>query len=113
MDRRLFKRKNINLNAKIISGGKTYDGYIKNVSEGGVVYLMTFSIQVSEDFTPETIIELYFQIPSGETLHLYCEVKWFLKASLDDKTLNLGMKIIDPPPKYIEFIKTLNIVTVN
>ncbi len=113
MEKRLFKRKTIHLNAMIISGGKTYDGYIENVSEGGVEYLMTSSINAPYDFTPETVIELIFQIPSGKTLHLYCEVKWFLKASLDDKKLNLGIKVIDPPPEYIEFVKTLNIVTVN
>lgn len=107
LDRRAYKRIPVNLNAKIIINGKTYIGIIKNVSEEGVEYFITTSIEVSEDFTLKKIIELNFQIPSGELLNLICEMNWFLRASLYDKTLTLGMKIIDPPIRYKEFVNTL------
>lgn len=113
MERRLSQRIPVTLDAYFSSGGKTYTGLIENVSREGVEYLMVSSIQATKDFKPEKMIELYFQIPSGQTLNLNCEVKWLLKASQNDKLLTLGMKIIDPPQEYKEFINTLNIVSVN
>ena len=113
MERRLSQRIPVTLDAHVSSGGKTYTGFIENVSKEGVEYLMVSSIEASKDFKPEKIIELYFQIPSGETLNLNCEVQWLLRASPNDKTLTLGMKIIDPPTKYKEFINSLNIVSVD
>ncbi len=107
IERRLSKRISAYINANVFSGGKTYDGSIENVSEEGVEYLMTSLIEAPKNFTPEKIIVLNFQIPSGETLNLYCEVKWFLRTPPFNKKLTLGMKIIDPPPTYKEFVKTL------
>jgi hypothetical protein len=107
MERRLFKRIPLNLKAKIICDGKAYDGFIKNVSETGIGYLVTSSVHISSEFIPTKIIELNFQIPLGETLNLICEIIWFLRTSPDAKILTLGMRIIDPPPAYKEFIKNL------
>ncbi len=101
----MFSRKiPVSLNAKIVSGGKTYAGLIENVSEYGMISM----IQISKDFTPEKIIELNFQIPSGEILSLNCELIWFLRMPLCNKELTLGFEIINPPQKYKEFIITLN-----
>jgi hypothetical protein len=53
---------------------------------------------------------LKFQIPSGETLNLNCEVIWLYTKKTPPpgfKQNNIGMEIIDPPLKYKEFFKTL------
>ena len=51
------------------------------------------------------MIKLNFRIPSGETLDLDCKVEWFLKTPQDeDKSLMLGMKIIDPPEIYRKLV---------
>jgi hypothetical protein len=113
MDKRFSKRIPARLEAYIFSGNKTYVGFIENVSEDGFQYLVISQVQAPQEFKPEKIIQIYFQLPSGETLKLFCEVKWYLKNSPDDKTLTLGIRIIDPSPKFKEFIKTLNIVSVN
>jgi hypothetical protein len=107
MEKRIANRKVCNLEADIISGGIKCQGFIENVSEGGVEYLMTSEIISSENFTPDKRIELNFRTPSGEELKLDCEVRWFLKVSPDHNRQSLGIKIIDPPLEYKEFIKTL------
>jgi len=113
MDKRITKRIPVRLEAYIFSGDKTYVGFIDNVSEGGFQYLLVTTIQAPKDFRPEKILQLYFQLPSGETLKLFCKVKWYLKSSTDSKPATLGIEIIDPTPKFKEFIKTLEIVSVN
>lgn len=106
MEKRHSERIPCNLNAIIVSEGKDYSGQIENVSEDGVEYLITSKIQYSGNFTPDKTVKLNFQIPSGETLELDCEVKWFLKSPQSDikKTLIVGMKIKNPPRLYRELI---------
>lgn len=112
MEKRVSKRIPARLEAYIFSGDKTYVGFIDNVSEGGFQYLIVTTILAPKDFKPEKTLQLYFQIPSGETLKLFCTVKWYLKKS-SDKPATLGIEIMDPPPKFKEFIRTLDIVNVN
>ena len=105
MEKRLSQRIPCNLNATISSEGYTFDGFIENVSEGGVEYLITSSITSSGNFTPKKLIKLHFQIPSGEKLDLDCQVEWFLKTPHDkDKSLILGMKVINPPALYRKLV---------
>lgn len=112
IDKRLDKRIAVRLEAYIFSGSKTYTGFIENASENGFEFLVVSSIKAAKSFHPEKVVGLYFQIPSGKTLHLYCEVKWYLENSYD-RSVSLGMKIINTPQEYKEFIKTLDIVSVN
>ena len=107
MERRRSKRLTYNLNAKVRSGGFTYDGSIENVSEGGVEYLLTSLDHTTDDFKPDKIIELNFETPSGKVIALTCEVKWFLKSTRGNKKLTLGMKITNPPIAYKELIASL------
>jgi hypothetical protein len=107
MERRRFYRIPVKLKANIICGGKTYAGFIKNVSESGLGYLITSVVETPEDFKLKKIVQVSFQVPSDEMLNLKCEIIWFLRTPFDDKTLTLGMKIIDPPPEYKEFVKNL------
>lgn len=107
MEKRFFDRLAVSISASIVSGNGTYSGFIDNVSECGIGYLLTSLRHVSTDFTPAKRVLMSFQIPSGETLALDCEVKWFYRAASDGDKLTLGMEIIEPPSKYNDYIKTL------
>ncbi len=107
MERRRFKRIPVYLKANIILNDKTYSGFIEDVSVEGIKYIVTYFFKPSENFTPEKKVSLNFQVPTGETLNLNCEIIWFTRITPDDKELTLGMKIIDPPQKYMEFIEIL------
>jgi CheY-like chemotaxis protein len=108
VDKRLFEKAPVNLYAKIIFGGKTYDGYIENAAREGTEYLMTFCIKASEEFKPEKKAEIYFKIPASETIKLTCEIMWFFVSPHDIRTEILGMEIKNPPLKYREFIESLS-----
>ncbi len=109
METRHLIRTPVILKAKLISGGKSYAGIIRNLSENGA-YVETAPTKTVTDFIPETTLKLEFKIPSGERLNLNCEVIWlYTKKTLPPgfKQNNIGMEIIDPPLKYKEFLKTL------
>ena len=108
MDKRQSSRVICNLNANIISGGKSCGGFIDNVSEDGIEYLMTSAIKSSIDFVPERIITLSFPTTSGKMLNLDCEVKWYLRTAPDDETMTLGMKILNPTFAYHEFLQDID-----
>ena len=104
------KRTPVILEAVLISGGIRYSGFIANFSESGVgVYVETTSPETPVHCNPGKIFTLKFQIPSGETICLNCKVKWLHQHKTPNHCLtnSMGMEIIDPPPKYREFSKTL------
>ncbi len=128
IEQRHSKRIPVNLHAKIRSGNRSYEGYITNVSEHGIGYLVTslsmtaggFAPEktyeaghliaslnlISEDFAPEKIIELSFHIPSGEQVDIQCGVGWFSwDASKGEAAM--GMRIIDSSSAYLQFIKDM------
>ncbi len=109
MERRRAERITYNLDANIISSGNTFTGSIENVSEDGVEYILTSLLDTSKDFTPDKIITLNFRAPTGETINLKCEVKWFARTSPNDNaSLTMGMRIINPPSEYTTLINSLN-----
>ena len=105
MNNRRHKRFAISLHANIIIGEKTYKGIIGNISEEGVLTSLTTFIKTDDTFLPKKNVGLNFDLPSGETVDLNSEVRWFIRPSEKGKTLMLGLYIIDPPPEYIAWIK--------
>ena len=87
--------------------GKSYVGTIQDVSEQGVQYILTSFAEVSSDFVPERKNDLVLKDPSGKKYNLKCEVKWYVRGKGKDKSVTLGMKISNPPPKYKELIASL------
>lgn len=110
IDKRVYKRYSVTLRAQVVSGGKYFDGIIANVSEEGLAYVMTTFIDASGGFVPRNGIELIFMIQGGVKFTLRCDVRWFLKPSDDKKGFIVGMKIIDPPEEYREWVRTLKSV---
>lgn len=105
MERRKHKRLYFDVKAGITLGDKTYAGYIGNVSESGIGYLITSSVMLQGDVPTNEIIELNFETPEGKLLKLQCEVRWSKKGLFSGKTTSLGMRIIDPPPEYEQWLK--------
>lgn len=107
MEKRANERLPFRMDAKITSEGKTYDGSIENVSEGGMEYLMTSLVEAPRDVIPDKIVHVNFQSPAGEILQLKCQVKWYMEVDPHDRTLMLGMEIINPDPGYKALIKNM------
>ena len=115
--KRISMRFPVNLNSVITSGFRSYLGFIENVSEEGLAYIRverdTFTLTLKE-FTPEKIINIIIVVPDSETLNLNCRIKWSSLLSSpwyllhDYPTLGIGMKIIEPPEKYMEYLETLH-----
>jgi len=113
MEKRQFRRIPVRLEAFILTGEKTYMGSIENVSADGFEYLVHSSIKTPEDFHYEKTVEIYFQIPSGEAVNMFCKVKWFSKRFSSDEPLTIGIKISERSPKFKGLIQALDIVSVN
>jgi hypothetical protein len=107
MDNRFYKRTSVNLNARIIADGRSFEGAIENVSEGGVGYIINSSIKDSTDFKPAKKIEISFRTSSGNNINLECEIAWFSRPPAGTTDLALGLKIVDPPSEYKEWITNL------
>jgi hypothetical protein len=81
---------------------------IENVSETGI-FKVVFSEKSVIDFYPGEIIEINFILPSGQELNQKCKIIW---ARMKNETplflkYQMGVEIINPSPKYKEFIKDL------
>ncbi len=111
MEKRRSKRIKVNLKAERISGNEKNGVYIEDISENGI-HMITTPSSAHEKYTPGTDIDLKFQLSSGETLNLHCKVRWaHSKIPPNGLTDSIGLEIIDPPPKYIEFVKALHYVS--
>lgn len=108
MDKRYVKRIVVSIKGELVVGANSYTGNIENVSDKGV-FINVASTDTAVDFVPGTTPELRFQLPSGETLNLKCEIRWLHTYKTDyGLTNSMGMEIMSPPAEYTEFIKTLH-----
>ncbi|HJX01910.1 MAG TPA: PilZ domain-containing protein [Candidatus Humimicrobiaceae bacterium] len=108
MERRRSRRIKIKLKAERISGDEKFGVYIENISETGI-YMMTTPLKKHKKYIPGTDIDLKFQLNTGEIINLYCKVVWAeLKSPPNGMTDSIGLEIIDPPSRYLEFVRELN-----
>lgn len=106
MEKRRSERKSCHVDATFISAGKSYNGWIENISEDGCEFFMTSLVRAPSDFTPEKRIQLSFPVSSGQMINLSCETIWFLRASQQDSLL-IGARITNPPEEYDDLIRTM------
>jgi len=105
---RMFSDKiRVHLNGNIYSGGDTFPGMVEYVCDESMEYMIGSSVEASGNFIPSPIIQLHFLSPSGSTFDLTCNVICFQRSQPGDNTLTMGMKVLNPPPHYMEFIDTL------
>jgi len=96
-----------NLDAEIISGGKSYKGLVMNFSESGL-YMVTATADSEVDFTPSALIDLKCELSTDKRISLKCEVKWFLpKVSSHGVAFSMGMEILNPPGEYVKFVEEM------
>ncbi len=65
----------VDIDAELITGKIRYEGIIQNLSRSGVC-VRTAPVKTAADFFCGAPLVLEFQIASGETLDLHCEVRW-------------------------------------
>ncbi len=106
MEKRIHKRKIVAYKVEVLADGISYAGIVENISEKGL-YMIANPSKTSIDFTSGTKLELKFQLPSGESLNLPCQVKWSYKTPPHGLTYSMGMEILKQSPEYIEFISAL------
>jgi hypothetical protein len=107
MERRRSERKTVHLKAERLSGNERHAVFIENISEHGI-HIITAPSDSASDFPPNTPLDLRFQLSSGETIELHCIVRWsHQKTPPDGMTSSIGMEIIDPPLRYVEFVRKL------
>ena len=104
MEKRAYRRVQIHLDAEIMSCGKVHKGLIRDVSVEGLGSVLTTRIDVTEKFSPEQIIWIAFQLPTGKHLSFKCEIRWLFWEDPKHKVLTLGVRIINPPAEYIQYI---------
>jgi hypothetical protein len=103
MDIRRNKRLIVSLSAEIRHEGKTYRGFIGNLSEEGI-YMRVAPPDKFVIFDPGAEVELMFQVPSGGTVKLLCRVAWSDRILPNSIIQNLGMKVIEVSEEYREFL---------
>ncbi len=106
MERRRSKRIKVNLKAERISCTDNCSVFIEDLSKSGISMLTTNTKK--KNYVPGTEIDLELELSTGETMNLNCNVKWAYDNSPEDPTNHVGLEIVDPPHKYMEFLKTLH-----
>lgn len=108
MEKRRSQRLKVNLKAERISGDETQGIFIENISENGI-HIIAAHANEHKKYFPGRDVDLKLFLSSGAVLRLRCRVKWSCTEVPPDKlTDSIGLEIIEPPLRYIEFIKTLH-----
>lgn len=107
MEKRRSKRKSVQIDAELISGNAGYAGLIDNISENGIC-METASgdlLGASTCFNAGKEFQVKFRILPKEEIKLHCKVIWSFKAAPHGLKMKIGMDIIFPPPRYVDFYR--------
>lgn len=107
MEKRRCRRYPVALNATVVADGESYEGIIGNVSQEGLGYTITTMIESEKDIGPRQMLGLRFMIPTGELIELACEIRWYIRPAPGRRSSVAGLKIIEPSPRYLEWIKRI------
>ena len=105
---KICKKIIISLKAELVNREVIHSGVIENISECGL-YIITHynSAKTLLDFSPGKELDLQVYRTAKERLQLKGKVKWSYKTPHYGLTNSMGMEIIDPLKKYIEFYREL------
>jgi len=107
MEKRAAERVKVNLRAERISGNSQYGVFIENISEKGIQLIATTS-RGHRKYIPGADLDLRFRLSPRKTLNLRCKVRWiYSRIPPDGLTDSIGLEIINPPPEYSEFVRSL------
>lgn len=77
--------------------------FVENISEDGT-YVSIAHVITKDHVRPKTKLNLKVRLPSGERILLYCREKWSERNTPHSVIARIGMEIINPPEKFIQFI---------
>jgi hypothetical protein len=106
MNVRRSERVILKLPSEIIIQGTHYASSIENLSEEGA-YIITATVENTETFSTDTMLELKFKTPSGEAQVLSCKIKWSYLTPPHGFTNSMGLELIDPPLSYKDLLRSL------
>ncbi len=97
----------VSLMAEYITGGIVHPVFIGNASEEGL-HMVTLNQDTAVNFFPGDNVELKLRVSSRGRIPLRCEVRW-VSAERPPYGIahGVGLEIIDPPPQYVSFVKSL------
>jgi hypothetical protein len=105
-DKRIHHRIIVRLKAVLTFKDISYVGMIENISEHGL-YMIALPINHGIDFSPGAIHEMKLRTFPGESVIMHCKIQWSYKTPPYGLTNSVDMEVMDPPPEYREFLKTL------
>jgi hypothetical protein len=108
MEKRRHRRIKVDLKAERLYGNEKFGVFIEDISENGI-HMLTSPLKKHEKYTPGTDIDLRFHLSSGETLSLFCKVRWaHVKTPPNGLTDSIGLEIVNPPSRFIKFVRSLH-----
>ena len=101
MNRRSFDRVDMSLPVKYVCDDTLYSGTIKNLSENGMF------IKTGNFLPCINWIEIF--VPLDEEIsRFFARIRRIEK--IDDANFSMGIELLDPPYKYMEFVSNLKAV---
>ncbi len=81
--------------------------FIGNASEEGM-HMVALNQNTAAQFYPGDNVELKLRVSPRGRIPLRCEVRW-VSAERPPYAIThgVGLEIIDPPPQYVSFVKSL------
>jgi hypothetical protein len=103
---RLSERVLKEFKAQLVLNRERYDVVLENFADNGIK-VRTEPTGTDINFLPDAIVDLEFEIPTGEMLNVNCKLIWSSKISSDSLIQDIGLKINETSPLYEEFYKSL------
>ena len=92
------------LEGELIFSDVSCSAFVENISEDGT-YVSIAHVITKDHVRPKTKLNLKVRLPSGEKILLYCREKWSERNTPHSLIERIGMEIINPPEKFIQFIE--------
>lgn len=92
------------LEGELIFSDVSYAAFVENISEDGM-YVSIAHIMTKDHIRPMTKLYLKVRLPSGQMILLNCREKWSERNTPHSLIVRIGMEIINPPEKFIQFIE--------
>ncbi len=101
MEKRGSERTTKRLEVEFSAGNITHSGITSNLSENSMF------IRTKKGLAPGTALEIGLYLPTGEKLTFHGVVKRTKKTILHEVKNGMGIKLINVPRQYLDFVKSL------
>ena len=107
MDRRLSKRRSVNLECHLVSRSLNHVGTIENLSGSGMnVSIIPPLSDISIPYGMSFIVK--FNEPSGKPIDIHCKVVRLFKSSIPGTARRIGMEVVTLTREYKEYLDKLH-----